>query len=1257
MSDSSLNSSNSISISSTDMSSVNSESSISINSSKSSLSGSLSSEKSNTSKKLKISKKSDTSSNSSKSGSVKKLKITKKAVTKEKDVNDMYKKMEHKKHIYEKPDTYVGGCESEVTSTHVFEDDTVVNDDGSQSSKKLSGSIVRKEVSYPPGWYKCFDELIVNAHDHKKRMDKLIEDLGKKKHTHKPVTTIKVTIEDDGSISFFNDGDGIHVEFLKKHNMYPPELIFGTLLSSTNFDDGDQREWGGRNGYGAKLANIFGKLFRVETVDHFNNKKFVQEFSNNMNDKTVPKITTVTKAAPYTKITWLPDYERFGMSGMSDDIVSIIKKRVYDIAGVTDKKTKVYFNGKMVECREFEKYVDLYIGPKSETKRAYEESLGWQVVATSSEDDVVEHVSFVNGIYTSRGGTHVDYVCDQIKNKFVDYIRKKKKINAKPQIIKNQLRIFVNAYKIINPTFDSQTKETLKTSKSKFGVQYEVSQKFIEQLAKTDIVDKIRAQSAYKDSQLLSKTDGKKSKKVKVPKLLDANKAGDSKESRFCKLILTEGDSAKTMAVAGLSEVGRDYYGVYPLRGKIQNIRGMSNKRILNCEIINIVKTILGLSSGKNYKKEYEKTGVWPLRYGSVLLMTDQDHDGSHIKGLVMNIFDVLWPELLEMGFVTSMVTPIVKAWKGKNEQVFYTLQDYHKYFENKSRSGWRVKYYKGLGTSSSKEAKEYFKKLNIISYARDVKLTNKLDLAFNSTRSGDRKTWLGDYDRDKIPDFMAKKMNFNQFVDEELIHFSNADNIRSLPSIMDGQKPSTRKVLFCAFKRRLTSEIKVAQLAGYTSEHAAYHHGEASLEGTIKGMAQDYISANNMNILEPIGQFGTRLQGGKDAAQSRYIFTKLASLTRKMFVEDDDVLCNFLDDDGQSIEPDYYYPILPLMAINGSQGIGTGYSTNIPMYNPMDICKYIRAKIDDEEVPELKPWYRGFKGTIESTSKGSYITRGKYKIIDSGTIVITELPIGKWTEDYADYLDKISVERGKETAKNFVRSFTDNSTEDKIHIEVKINPIILSKWMNKVGKDGVPEIENKLKLTTSVSTSNITAFDENNKITQFDTIIDVIDRWFLVRKGIYSKRRDYLLNKLRNDLDIIKYRVKFIEEVVEDKRVINKKKKDVIITELETDNYPKFADKLGGDVSYDYLIKMEILKLSHEEIEKLKNKRDEKQAEYDTLEGKTDVDLWKEDILSFETEWVKNYDSYMKEHSGDVTIKKKVKVRRKKTSKKSSSK
>jgi DNA topoisomerase II len=1171
------------------------------------------------------------------------LKIKKKIKKKtKKDVNEIYKKMEHKKHIYEKPDTYVGSCEQEDTITSVFVDKT----------DEEPAKIIEKEIKVASGWYKCFDELIVNAHDHKKRMDKTIEDLKGKKHHHKPVTTIKVNILEDGSISFYNDGDGIHIEYLEKHKMYPVELIFGTLLSSTNFDDEDNREWGGRNGYGAKLANIFSKSFRVETLDHINKRKLIQTFSDNMNSKTTPKITELTanNLNPYTKIVWLPDYKRFEMGGMSPELFSMIKKRVYDISGVTDKKTKVYFNDKLVETRDFEKYVDLYIGPKTETKRAFEETLGWQVIATSSDDDVFQHTSFVNGIWTSRGGSHVDYITDQIKIKLAEYLKKKKKIDVKPQIVKNQLKVFVNAYKIINPVFDSQTKETLKTHKSKFGVLFEVSDKFIEQLAKTDITKKIQNQAAFKDSQLLSKTDGKKKKKIKVPKLLDANKAGSKSpgESKKCTIIFTEGDSAKTMAVAGLSEVGREYYGVFPLRGKIQNIRGLVSKRILSCDILNTIKTILGLQSGVNYKKQYESTGVWPLRYGKLMLMTDQDHDGSHIKGLVMNIFDVLWPELLEIGFITSMITPIVKAFKKKKEEIFYTLQDYEAWKKITNQKGWRIKYYKGLGTSTTKEAKDYFRKLNIITYKKDPETPNKLDLAFNSSRSFDRKTWLGMYDQSKIPDFKEKHMDFNQFVDEELIHFSNADNVRSIPNFMDGQKPSNRKVLFAAFKRNLRNEIKVAQLSGYTSEHAAYHHGEVSLESTIKNMAQDFVGSNNFNLLEPIGQFGSRLQGGKDAAQSRYIFTKLNPLTRVMFNEDDDVLCNYLDDDGQIIEPEYYYPVLPMLLINGTQGIGTGYSTKVPMYNPMDIINYITNKIDGIDNLPIKPWYRGFKGRIESTSKGSYISRGVYELVNSGSVRITELPINTWTEDYIETLDKLSVEKGKEGPKNFVRDVIDNSTEDSVDILVKMNPLSIKKWHNKFGKDGVIELENRLKLTTSISTSNIIAFDEECKIRKFSSVEELLDRWYGVRFGIYVKRRAHLLAKLKKELDIIKYKVKFILEIVENKRIINNKKKVVIIEELVQSGYPKFGDT---EKNYDYLLKMNLYKLSEEEIELLKNKNLQKQSEYDALILKTTEILWKDDISNFKDSWSKSLKAYTKEHTN---IKKKIlKVTKKRRPKK----
>jgi DNA topoisomerase-2 len=733
------------------------------------------------------------------------------------------------------------------------------------------------------------------------------------------------------------------------------------------------------------------------------------------------------------------------------------------------------------------------------------------------------------------------------------------------------------------------------------------------------------------------------------------------------------------MAISGLAEVGRDHYGVYPLRGKILNVRDAPTAQVMNCAVLNDIKQIIGLQVNTDYIKQYEKTGIWPLRYGKIMIMTDQDHDGSHIKGLMMNIFDSMWPELTKMGFITSMVTPIVKAFKGKTEKVFYTLQDYEKWKGKEDIKGWRMKYYKGLGTSSTKEAREYFKKLKVIKYLPNSPIqqeqeveteegventtetkVNKpasttyksicpdLDLAFNKKRANHRKEWLLNYNKDKIPDFNKKVISTKDFVDEELIHFSNEDNDRSIPSLVDGLKPSQRKVAYGCFKRKLKQEVKVAQLAGYISEHAAYHHGEVSLENTIKNMAQDYVSANNINYLEPLGQFGSRLMGGDDAAQSRYIFTKLSPITRHIFKEEDDCLCDYLDDDGFSIEPAFYYPIFPTILANGAAGIGTGFSTDIPKFNPVDICNYIKAKIKGTPVPTLVPWYRGFSGIIESTSPGSFITRGRYQIINDSTIQISELPIGTWTEKYVEFLDKISVERGKETAKHFVRTFKDDSTETQVNITIKMNPLNINKWANKCGKDGVNELENRLKLTSSLSITNMHMFNENGKMQKFKSIEEIIDQWFAFRGAIYSKRRDYMLNKLSKELDIIKYKVSFIEEIINDTIQIKNVKKQIILNQLTEKKYPKISPKVDGEPSYDYLMSMDLYKLTHEEIEELKKKREMKQLEYDKLYATTATDLWEYDIDKFLEFYKKDLIQYNREHVGVLpkkpTLKRKTK-------------
>lgn len=384
---------------------------------------------------------------------------------------------------------------------------------------------------------------------------------------------------------------------------------------------------------------------------------------------------------------------------------------------------------------------------------------------------------------------------------------------------------------------------------------------------------------------------------------------------------------------------------------------------------------------GKTY------TDVKDLRYGSIMIMTDQDHDGSHIKGLLINFLHNFWPSLLKIpGFLKEFVTPIIKVSQGAHTaHKFFTIADYEKWVEqrgNRGLQGCHIKYYKGLGTSTAAEAKEYFRE--IVSHTIAFKPLSggsvdddAINLAFNKSQADARKDWLTTFDRKVCIDHSKRSIGFKEFVDRELIHFSVADNHRSIPSLVDGLKPGQRKILYSCFKRlpsgakKLSQEIKVAQLSGYVAEHSSYHHGEISLNMTIVGMAQDFVGTNNINILMPVGQFGTRGLGGKDYASCRYIFTNISDQTRTLFPEEDGPVYDYLNEEGFSIEPDYYAPVIPMVLANGAEGIGTGWSTMIPQFSPLDLVENLRSRLQhNRPFKRMSPWYRGFTGSVELQSE-----------------------------------------------------------------------------------------------------------------------------------------------------------------------------------------------------------------------------------------------------------------------------------------------
>jgi DNA topoisomerase-2 len=1253
-----------------------------------------------------------------------------------KSLEKKYQTMTQLEHIQRRPDTYIGSIKKEESEEYIFDlvniteleksqiatineettkqpetENTPVDEtiETEQSEPKMRNMITQKKMKYIQGLYKIFDEIIVNAMDNKNRVDSKVE-AGEKNHKH--MTELRVNIfkysdehqPEKYAISVENNGTGIDVAMHPTEKIWIPQMIFGKLLTSSNYDDEEKKVTGGKNGFGAKLTNIYSTFFKVETVDHIRKIKYTQVYRNQMNEIGEPVIEEGYKGKPFTRITFVPDYAKFKLDDLTPDFINLFKKRTYDMVFCSNGMLDVYYNDELccfvdnnsndntpktkrknaksktnksskspedvkrdIQSKE---YMRMYI-PSDDTVLAIgNPHPRWQIGACMSPNFTFQQVGFVNGIYTSRGGKHVDYVTKKITTALVDYIKTKKKQTVRETLIKDNLMVFVNSL-IENPDFDGQTKDTLKTTSRNFGSSFELDQEFIDTIIQTGIVERVIAQSSFQETQLLKKTDGKKTRRIlDIEKLDDARLAG-TKRGTECTLILTEGDSAKAMAVSGISVIpnGGDLYGIFPLRGKLLNTREASDKQIAdNAEITNI-KRILGLQEGTDYKD------VKSLRYGSIMVMTDQDVDGSHIKGLVINYIASKFPSLLKVdGFITSLLTPIVKVWKKgakKNKaQQFYTLKHFEEWLETHNNGyGFNIKYYKGLGTSTPQEAKDYFRDFKLVTYHFDDETIASIDKAFNKKRANDRKQWLSEYD-ERVLDLGQMSVTFSDFIDKDLIQFSMADNIRSIPNVMDGEKNSSRKIMFSAFKRNLTSEIKVSQFAGYVSEHSAYHHGEMSLNGTIVNKAQNYPGTNNINLLMPEGQFGTRLAGGKDHAATRYIFTYMSPITKKIFRDEDKPLLEFREDDGQIVEPKYYLPIIPMVLVNGSEGIGTGWSSSCPQFNPTDIITCIRNKLEDKPLPTLIPWYRGFKGTITAVSqKGTktelqWKTKGCYRPdYDKHTIEIFELPIGTWTSKYKAFLDKCIM--GSEDTKStkgkrkspkstvppkakeqLLKDYINESSDIEVKFTLMFDAKTFNKMLGPYDKNGDNEFERKFNLTSTITCTNtLTFFDDECKLRNYRSIEEVFDAFYDKRITFYEARKKHQVLDMEEELLLMSVRAKFINEIISKKVKINNVPKAEIISQLETRKYPKmFHSKLyteealktlskeqREEANYNFLVNMSIYNLTKEKVEELNKLTEEVKDKLEKLKKTSIESMWSNDLDELEVEYKKFMKSYYK--------------------------
>ena len=663
-----------------------------------------------------------------------------------------------------------------------------------------------------------------------------------------------------------------------------------------------------------------------------------------------------------------------------------------------------------------------------------------------------------------------------------------------------------------------------------------------------------------------------------------------------------------------------------------------------NAEISALVK-ILGIQ----YKKKYQSIDdLRTLRYGKMMIMTDQDHDGSHIKGLIINFVHHNWPSLLQMNFIEEFITPIVKATKGNQSISFYSMPELDEW--KKRTANWktyRLKYYKGLGTSTSKEAKEYFAdmarhriKFKYLGPADDEQIT----MAFSKKCVEQRKDWLTNWmentkrrkemgiAEDVIYDTNVRAITFSDFINKELVLFSNLDNERSIPSLVDGLKPGQRKVLYTCFKRNDKREIKVAQLAGSVAEHSAYHHGEQSLMSTIINLAQNYVGSNNINLLQPIGQFGTRLQGGKDAASPRYIFTMLSPLARLIFDSRDEPILKNLYDDNQRIEPEWYCPILPMVLVNGADGIGTGWMTRVPNFNPREIVDNLKRMIRGDDPFHMKPWYKNFRGEIIEISPLKSAVNGEISILSDTKVEVTELPVGTWTQAYKEGVIEPMV-NGSDKIPAVLTDYKEYHTDTTVKFVISMKPDTLMKFEEQ----GFHKV---FKLQAVINLTSMVLFDKNGCLRRYNSVTDVLKEFFDLRIDMYSKRREYLLGFLSAEASKLSNQARFIVEKCDGRITVENKKKKYMIEELVQRKYdsdpvkawksrqvtlqaqeeeadaPEDEPEEGKD--FDYILGMPMWSLTLERKEDLCKKRDEKQRELEALKRKTAADLYNDDLDAF---------------------------------------
>lgn len=1197
---------------------------------------------------------------------------------------DEYQLLDDWEHLDKRPENIIGSIIPEVHEEHLVEWG-IAEGKGAKASRDAIHVVV-KEVEIAPALPKIFEEILQNAIDHSIKDDSM--------------TNLKVTIDNENpsepQITVWNDGEGIPCYIHPKTKLHVPTMVFSKQKAGSNFHDDKERMGIGKNGYGAKATNFFSKTFDVKTLNTKMGKQFVQKFHTEIVDgkrriqASKPKITTSKRKSGFTEITFVPDLPKFGADEMTAPMIAHFESMVWDAAACTDPRVKVSLNGKVLPLKHVNHYASM-LGTGNVASEKVGDRFEVCVVPLAAGEERGLNIGFVNGARCSQG-THVNHVRDRVAAILQKLLRKKLK-NETSRVTARHTETLCHVVVRISvdkPAFESQCKREFKTSVKQYGFTWKTSDSFTKAVGKGGYLDALVQKEETKGVTDLMKVANRDSKStqdkmlrrsiVDIPNLRDACNAG--KKGNKCVLILAEGLSAISSAEDGLEEIGSDNFGLLPLKGKIINAKKAKLEHIIKNTELQALVTVLGLVYGCPYDSPKHFAA---LRYQRVWLMMDQDVDGSHIVTLFYNWLHEYFKPLLEArpDYVCRFWTPLIRAVPKPSAPKSYDVHEFPSKVEflkwkddtEDDLNKYEIIYQKGLGTSEGTEMRRYMKnyrdhtiRLGYTGAESDAMVS----LMFDDKKSDLRKELLSnEYDAEAYVDYDMEEIPIEGFIRKEMLHFSMADNFRSIPSAIDGLKDSQRKALYTMLTKNISKRTKVAEVASTVTPTTLYEHGETSMADTVAGMAQEHTGTNNINLFYPSGKFGSRSLPPSEHAQPRYIYTYLNKIAKFIFIPDDfDVTTRRMEEE-RLCEPLIYVPILPFALVNGTTGIGTGWSTDIPSFNPMDLVRVQRSYIDSleagneewvEQADALKPWYAFHDGRMV-TQEGCYESRGRFtvkkregqKLTD---IHITELPVGVWTTDYVidvkDVymmgIDGTGKKNGKKNRKKpapdhkrFILDDQNRSTGFKVDITFVCDSSKLEQFLDgdsKRGKDH-PRLCKALGMSSNLNRTNMHAFDfdDQHRLKKFVQVSDFYKAHGKHRVDLYKARIDYQIQVLEKDLIKLQNEARFVEEVIDDKVNLGRKRQSESFELLQGRSYasdkdiahpPKPSDCLlpveddDKDHTYHYLYRKPMGSMTLEKMEELSSQITKVEAQIEALKTISIYDLWRQELGKFEEEYEK---------------------------------